>query len=147
MSFRRSGRVVPGVGAAGLLVIVAGTFLPWLCSGQARRNCYQASGSLRRLGFVHGVEAAGLAALPWLGLACGAAAAAWLLGTRRIGATLAAAVAVCAGTASIGTLRAQGSGLVRPAVLGPAVTVTGAALVLLAALVAATVSGTTAEPQ
>lgn len=60
------------VGCLGLIVMLTGTFLPWLRSGTARRNSYAASGLLRRLLDVPGWRSVLLHAWPFLALICAA---------------------------------------------------------------------------
>lgn len=128
--------------AAALALLVLGTFLPWLNSGQSQRNCYQAGGVLRRLDLVHGLAAVALRVAPLLTVVCALAIAGYLSGLRRVAAGLAGVVAVCAGTGAIGTLRVHGTGMVRPAAAGPVVTLVGACAVIFAAtLIVATHTG------
>lgn len=131
-----------GFAAAALGVVVAGTFLPWLRSGRSQRNCYQAGGVLRRLKLVHGLAEVALLVAPLLAVVCALAVAGYLAGLRRSASTLAVLVAAFAGTGAIGTLRAHGSGVVRPAAVGPVVTLVGACAVIIAAtLIVATRRG------
>src|ERR1700712_1951056 len=62
---RRSGIAVA---AAGLVLILAGTFLPWVVSGGVLRNSYAIVGIVRRLGFVgHGFGSVALSLWPLVG--------------------------------------------------------------------------------
>lgn len=115
------------------MCIVVGTFLPWLYSGSRTRNSYAADGAVRRLIGVHGIGDAALAAWPFVSLACGAAVAAFVLGLPRIAAAIALLAAVGTATGAIAMLTASGSGVVRPANVGPIVTLAGALAVLAAA--------------
>ncbi len=47
--FRRRVRRADGVGVAGLVLVIAGSFLPWLASGPVLRNSYQVTGLAARL--------------------------------------------------------------------------------------------------
>jgi hypothetical protein len=51
----RSALTAQAVGGVGLVVAVIGTFLPWLRSGDVRRNSYTSFGLLQRLIGFHGV--------------------------------------------------------------------------------------------
>lgn len=121
---------------AGLVVTVVGTFLPWLHSGTATRSSYAAGGAARRLLGLDGALGAALVAWPFLGLACAVAAALLLLGRLVAGAALALVCALVAGAAAVVVLGRDAGGLVGPAGLGPGVTLAGAVLTALAALVA-----------
>lgn len=44
----RAGNLLAGMGSAGAVVLVAGTFLPWIRSGSTSRNSYQAAGHVER---------------------------------------------------------------------------------------------------
>lgn len=124
--------VAATLGAVGLLVLVIGTFLPWLRSGTAERNSYRAGSALRRLLGWHGWSAAALDAWPYIGLWCAAAVASYLLG-RHAWALGAAVVAAAAGLAvAIASLEAKDSSYVRAEAAGPRVTILGACLVLVA---------------
>ena len=119
---------------AGLGVIVIGSFLPWLRSGLATRNSYATDGAVRRLLQVDGTLAAVLRVWPFLSLACALAAALVVVGQHRAGIGLAALVALCTGIVATWALLSSARGLLRPASLGPAVTLTGSILTLLAVL-------------
>ncbi len=119
---------------AGLAVIVIGTFLPWLRSGRATRNSYATDGAVRRLLQVDGSVDAALRAWPFLSLVCAVAVALVVIGRHRTGAGVAAAVALCTGAVAMGALLSSSRGLLRPDATGPAVTLTGSILTLLAVL-------------
>lgn len=114
------------LGVAGLVSIVIGTFLPWLYSGSRSRNSYATGGALRRVFGVSGIWDAALAAWPFVGLACAAAVAALLLGMRRTAAVIGSVAAAGAAAGSIAMLAADGNGIIRPANVGPLVTLVGA---------------------
>ena len=120
------------VGCAGLVCVVLGTFLPWLYSGSRSRNSYAADGAVRRVLGVGDVGDAALTAWPFIGLACGVAIAALLLGLLRTAAVVGLAAAAGATAGAVATLTADGNGIVRPASVGPIVTLAGALAVPVA---------------
>lgn len=122
---------------AGLLLVVVGTFLPWLHSGRASRNSYATDGAIRRLLDVNGAAEAALRAWPFVSLLCALAAALVLLGLHRIGAGLALAAAAAAGPVAGWALASSGHGLIRPATSGPVVTLIGAVMIVLGVLACA----------
>lgn len=126
-------RVGAGLGLAGLAVTVVGTFLPWLQSGQVRRNSYQTSGAMQRLLGLHGAADSALTAWPFVGLACAVSVALFALGLHRAGAVTALATGAAAAVVAVGALTVDGTGLVAPVRVGPAVTLAGAIAVLAAA--------------
>lgn len=119
------------LGAVGLVLIVIGTFLPWLRSGRVLRNSYETDGAIRRLlateGFVHGA----LAVWPAVSLACAGVIALYTLGARGAGIALAAVTSLVAAAVGIGALTAPPLGSLSVQTSGPAVTVAGSILVLL----------------
>jgi uncharacterized membrane protein len=129
--------IAPLVGALGLVVVLIGTFLPWLHSGAATRNSYQTGGAVRRLigttGFVDDL----LRLWPLVAVACAAAAALYLVGLRPLGTLLAGLSAVAAGAASIGALATTATSYAQVSLVGPVVTLIGATLVALAVLLRA----------
>ncbi|MDT4945558.1 MAG: hypothetical protein QOH14_2291 [Pseudonocardiales bacterium] len=122
----------PALGLLGLAVIVAGTFLPWLDSGRATRNSYQASGAARRLLDVSGWLGGALQAWPFVGLVCAAVVVLYALGLPRGAAGLGLLTGALAAAVAIGALTVHGNGLVAPATRGPAVTIAGATAVIIA---------------
>ncbi|MDQ2748452.1 MAG: hypothetical protein M3Y44_02805 [Actinomycetota bacterium] len=120
------------LGATGLVVLVVGTFLPWLDSGRAHRNSYQAGGALQRLLGLRGAAQAAVSAWPLVGLACATVVAIFVVGLRRSAALLALLTALATGAVAVAALRVDGNRLVRPVQLGPTVTLVGATAVLLA---------------
>lgn len=123
------------LGAAGILTMVLGTFLPWLRSGDVQRNSYASFGVLRRLiGFRGAVETL-LRGWPLLGAVCALVvvlAAAGLLRTAALLALVVAAWAAAVGGAALARPPAAG---IRVERLGPIVTITGAAAITAAAIV------------
>jgi hypothetical protein len=118
--------LVAALGVAGLVCVVVGTFLPWLYSGSRSRNSYATDGAIRRVLGVGGLGGAALSAWPFVGLACGAAIAALLVGLRRTAAVIGVLAAVGAAAGAIAMLAADGNGFIRPANVGPIVTLVGA---------------------
>jgi hypothetical protein len=112
-----------------LVCVVIGTFLPWLYSGSRSRNSYAADGAVRRVLGVGEIGDAALTAWPFVGLACGAAVAALLLGLVRTAAVIGLLAAVGAASGAIAMLAAGGNGVIRAANVGPIVTLVGAAAV------------------
>jgi hypothetical protein len=136
MTHRRADNLLAaGLGCAGLVCVVVGTFLPWLYSGSRTRNSYATSGAVRRLLGVDGVGAAALAAWPFVGVACGAAIAALLVGLRRIAALIGLVAAATAATGAVAMLRAGDNGVFRPANVGPIVTLVGSLIVPAAVMI------------
>jgi hypothetical protein len=129
----RPARAAPALlGCAGLVCVVAGTFLPWLYSGSRSRNSYATGGALRRVFDIGGAGDTALKAWPFVGLACAAAIAALLVGLRRIAVVVGLIAAAGAAAGAIAMLTADGNGVIRPANAGPVVTLVGALTVPLA---------------
>lgn len=124
---------------AGLVVIVAATFLPWARSGRADRNAYAAVGLLQRLRGVHGWSSAAFHVLPFLALACAVVVASILVGhgadlagvriAGRVGAVAAAVAAIAGAAAALTTGRHFG---VAPTGAGPGLALGGALVVVTA---------------
>src|SRR5689334_3039300 len=97
-------RAVAVAVVAGVVVIVAGTFLPWLRTGFATRNSFRAAGLIDRL--LHPPGIAGLLLSMWPGvvLLCAVAVAALMLGLRRTGLAVATVVALAVGAVSVSVL-------------------------------------------
>lgn len=115
--------------------MVVGTFLPWLRSGRTTRNSYASDGVARRLLDVSGGLDTLLRGWPFVSLACALGVALLLLGIDRIGAAVAALAAICGGGVSVGVLLSGDRALIRPDPMGPAVTLAGAVVTLVAVLV------------
>jgi hypothetical protein len=128
-----SGALVPALGVAGLVTIVVGTFLPWLRSGRVLRNSYETDGAIRRLLVTDGIAHGALAIWPAVSLACAAIIALYTLGARGVGLALAVVTALVAAAVGIGALTAPRLGSLAVETSGPAVTLAGSILVLLAA--------------
>jgi hypothetical protein len=122
------------VAAAGLAVLVCGTFLPWLRSGTVLRDSYQSVGALRTL-----LESPWNALLTaWLFVipACGLCVALYALRLRRPAAGFSCVVSVVAGTAAALVI-VQGTdpgALIGASATGPAVTLVGATVALVGAI-------------
>jgi uncharacterized membrane protein len=137
MIARPSTAHAPLLGAIGLLVVVIGTFLPWLRSGRATRNSYQTGGAVRRLIGTSGLIDDLLALWPVVGLSCAAAVALFLVGLRTVGTVLAGLSGMGAGAAAVGALATTATSYAQVALVGPIVTLIGATLVALAVLLRA----------
>jgi hypothetical protein len=128
-------------GGLGAVVMVTGSFLPWLGSGAALRNSYQAIAVARRLTPLGAGPADGLlAAWPAFGGITAACLVLYVLGLRRTAAGGILLLAVLAGTVASAfvVLLPTGDATIRAVLLGPAVTVTGAVLAVVGALTALT---------
>lgn len=118
----------------GLLLVVVGTFLPWLYSGSVTRNSYATGGALRRLLAPSGMFGALLDAWSFLPVGCAAAIALIVVRHALAGCVVALVMSLAAGAAAFTALTHDTDFLVRPATAGPAVTAAGAVLVWLAVL-------------
>jgi hypothetical protein len=123
--------------AVGAVVMTAGTFAPWLASGDSHRNLYSSVGVVQRLAGLGRPVALALDALPLTGLYCVLAGLAYLLGQRRVAAASMAVLAVVLGGLGVAVLSHRSSSPIRLLAVGPSVTVAGAALTLAGLLVAA----------
>lgn len=135
MAARR--RAGPVVGAVGAVVLVVGTFLPWLGSGAALRNSYQAMAVARRVTPLgDGAVGSALAGWPAIGGITAVGLALWVVGLRRTAAVVVGSLAVVVGTVAMAivVLLPVGEFTVRAVVVGPAVTVTGAFLAVVGAM-------------
>lgn len=124
-------------GAAGAVLLVAGTFLPWLASGAALRNSYQAMAVARRLTPLgDGAVGVVLAGWPALGGITAACLVLYVLGLRRIAAVAISLLAVAIGTIAtlMVVLLPPGDFTVRAVVVGPVVTMTGVVLAVVGAV-------------
>lgn len=126
-SIAKSWRTAALIG--GLAVVLVGTFLPWVHSGEVARSSYEVAGSAGRLGLFE-TDRERLVELAWylLPVSVGLVLLAMAFHRRRLAALLTGLVALLAGG---GALVVLGSSLrvgVGPAVVlaGGAVAVTGA---------------------
>jgi hypothetical protein len=125
------------LGGLGVLALVTGTFLPWLASGAALRNSYQAMAVARRLTPLgEGVAGAVLAAWPAFGGITAAILVLYVVGLRRTAAVGISLLSVVAGTVATAmvVLLPPGDFTVRAVLLGPVVTLTGAVLAVVGAV-------------
>lgn len=128
-------RLGVSVAATGLVVLIVGTFLPWLRSGAVLRDSYQSVGALRDL---VGVGLPGTLLTAWLMVvpACVVCAGLYLARLRRVSAGFGCLVSVAVGTVA-GLVVVQGDdagSLIAAATAGPAVTLTGATVALVGAI-------------
>jgi hypothetical protein len=126
------------VSLAGLLVVVAGSFLPWLISGGVQRNSYAVLGIVRRLAFLDGGPAATAISLwPLLGTVAMLPVIAGILRWWRTAAITTLLFGLLTGVGAAGVLAvAGGHGAAGIALssTGPVVTITGAVLALAGAV-------------
>jgi hypothetical protein len=130
-------RVAEAIGGLGALALVTGSFLPWLASGTALRNSYQAMAVARRLTPLgDGWPGAALQAWPALGGITTACLALYVVRLRRTAAVALALLGVVAGTVATAmvVLLPPGEVTVRTVVVGPVVTMTGAVLAVVGAV-------------
>jgi hypothetical protein len=132
-SERSSTTLAYAVGAAGLVGVLLGTFLPWLRSGDVLRNSYASFGVLNRLIGFHGVSEFAVRAWPLIGLCCAGVVVAAVAASRRVAAVLALVTAAWSAAVASAVLLHHGDAGVSVVALGPAVTLIGDAAVLLAA--------------
>lgn len=127
-------RALAASGTVGLVVLVVGTFLPWLGSGTAERNSYAAGGAVRRLLTLSRPLHDMLGAWPAVGLLATVAVAVALLGHPAVGLTLGTAVAVVGGGCAAAVLTVPGNRYAHVVREGPLTTLCGAMLVGLTTL-------------
>lgn len=123
---------MPVLGGVGLVTIVVGTFLPWLRSGDLSRNSYQTDGAIRRLLEPDGIAHAALTVWPAVSLACAAVIALYALTARGAAFALGLVTALAAAAVGIGALTSPRMGSISVEGSGPATTVAGAGLTVLA---------------
>ena len=129
---RRWFEVVTGVG---LLILVVGTFLPWLRSGTAERTSYAADGEVRHLLDLRGLSGAVLMVWPFVSLLCALALGLLILRLTRTGLALSALCALAVGLVCVRILHTGSTMVIGVAAIGPGVTLAGCVVVLGAALV------------
>jgi hypothetical protein len=133
-------RLGAGVAAVGLITTVIGTFLPWLRSGSVLRDSYQAREALRgliRIG--NALFSALFTVWPAVIPACAACVALYALRLPRIAAIACGVTCAAAGATAaffVGRTGSQ-STLIDVVTTGPVVTMTGAAVGFVGAIVAA----------
>jgi len=123
------------IGGAGLVLVVVGSFLPWVVSGTVRRSSYAIVGVIDRLGIADGgVLGFLLVAWPFVGLLCMTPVVAACLRWWGVAGALAVLLGLAAGVLSFGIvlLAAGRAGLgVRLDPIGPAVMAAGAVLLVV----------------
>src|SRR4051812_13154865 len=122
------------VGAAGLFVLVLGTFLPWLRSGDVRRNSYASFGVLGRLIGFHGITGFAIRIWPLLGLCCAAVVMAVVVRWHRVAAVLGLVTAAWSAAVACAVLMRDGAAGVTAVAVGPFVTIGGDVAVGVAAI-------------
>ena len=135
-------RILFAVGAAlslvGVLVVVAGTFLPWLASGGVQRNSYAVLGIVRRLRFLDGGPAAVAISLwPLLGSVAMLPVIAGILRWWRTAAvtTLVFGILTGVGAASVlAVAGGHGAAGITLSPTGPTITLAGALLAVVGAV-------------
>ena len=91
------------IGGAGIVLVVAGSFLPWVISGTVRRSSYAIVGILDRLGIADdGPIGILVGAWPLIGVLCMTPVVAAVLRWWRASGVLAVLLAVAAGLLSFG---------------------------------------------
>lgn len=119
---------------AGIVVLLAGTFAPWLISGTTSRNVYGAAGAGERLLRLDPPAATAVAALPFVGLAFALAMLLWLAGRTTAAAVSMLVLDVVATAAACAALAAPRTGPVHAVAIGPIVTLCGALINVAAIL-------------
>lgn len=126
------------IGGAGIVFVVAGSFLPWVISGTVRRSSYAIVGILGRLGIGEdGLIGILVGAWPLIGVLCMTPIVAAGLRWWRVAGVLAVVLAVASGVLSFGVILATnglaGGGIgVDP--IGPAFMAAGAVLLFCGGL-------------
>ena len=122
------------IGGTGLLLVIVGSFLPWVVSGTVRRSSYAIAGIADRLGIAgDGVVGILVASWPFVGVLCMTPVIAACLRWWRTSGLLGVLIGLAAGLLSFGIviLTAGSSGLgVRLDPFGPAVMAAGSILLL-----------------
>jgi hypothetical protein len=129
--------VICSIGGAGLLLVVIGSFLPWVISGNVRRSSYQVIGVVGRLGIGDGgVLAMLIGAWPFIGVLCVVPILAAAIRFWRTCAVLSLLIGLLSGALSFGLLilvAARGGSILRLDPIGPSVMAAGAVLLICAA--------------
>ncbi|SFQ56469.1 hypothetical protein SAMN05421810_109241 [Amycolatopsis arida] len=135
---RSPGAPVPAaVAAVGLVVVVVGTFLPWLRSGSVRRSSYETASLVDHFSLLdHALLGAVLrswVAVPLVAASCVALLAVRLSRTAAIGTIV---LAIVVGTVAVGVLVQGGdaSGPVGLVPAGPLACLAGSTIALIGAL-------------
>lgn len=137
------------IGGAGLVLVIVGSFLPWVVSGTVRRSSYAIVGLLSRLGIGEdGPIGALIAGWPLIGVLCMTPVIAAAIRWWRVAGVLAVLVSLAAALLSFGVIAVTagrsaaglGSGVgVDP--IGPSVMAAGAVLLFVAGLALALGAG------
>jgi hypothetical protein len=126
------------IGATGLILVVVGSFLPWVDSGTVRRSSYQIAGVVGRLGIGAGGALAFLiAAWPFIGFLCTAPVLAAAVRWWRTAGAIAVAIGLVSGLLSFSLLifvAGRGGSILRVDPIGPSVMAAGAVLLLCSGL-------------
>jgi len=125
------------LGGAGLLLVVLGSFLPWVISGNVRRSSYQITGVVGRLGIGDGGALALLIdAWPFVGVLCVVPLLAAAVRYWRTAGVLVILIGLLSGVLSFGLLflvAGRGGAILRMDPIGPSVMAAGAVLLVCAA--------------
>ncbi len=133
---RPAAPVIPAaIAGLGVVLVVVGSFLPWVVSGQVRRSSYAISGVVDRLGIAgDGVLAVLVDLWPYFGPLCVLPVIVGALRWWRTAGVIAAVLGLASGTLAVAALaiaaRGAGSGSVSLDPLGPSVMAAGAALLV-----------------
>ena len=122
---------------SGLVLVVVGSFLPWVISGTVSRSSYAIVGIVDRLGVAPDGTVAFLVELwPWFGALSVAPVIAGILRWWRVSGILCVLFGIVAAALSLGVLILAGGrgGTVRLAPIGPAVMAAGAILLVCGGL-------------
>lgn len=126
------------IAGLGLALVIGGSFLPWVISGEVRRSSYAILGVVNRLGVAgDGVLGFLIANWPWVGVLCMVPVIAACLRWWRTAGVLGVLVSLATGLLSFGILFVAGATSrlsVRIDPIGPAVMAAGAVLLLGAGL-------------
>jgi hypothetical protein len=137
--------VVCSIGGVGLLLVVLGSFLPWVISGNVRRSSYQIIGVVGRLGLGDGSALAVLIrAWPFIGVLCIVPVLAAAIRYWRTCAVLAILIGLLSGALSFGLLilvAGRGGAILRLDPVGPSVMAAGAVLLICAGVGLLTFTG------
>ena len=137
--------VICFIGGTGLLLVVLGSFLPWVVSGNVRRSSYQIVGVVGRLGIGEGgVLALLIGAWPFIGVLCVVPVLAAATRFWRTAGVLGIAIGLLSGLLSFGLLivvASRGGAILRVDPIGPSVMAAGAVLLICAAAALFAVTG------
>jgi hypothetical protein len=129
----RPSSIARATAVLGLVVLAIGTFLPWLKSGHASRNSYQAGGAIRRLIKPPGALDMLFSVWPLLAAAAAAAIALFVIDFARVATAVSVVTAVLAGAAAFWAVESTANAYASVLIGGPSTTLVGAAIVIVAA--------------